>query len=320
MSEKDRISKRYLYVPERIADILNYYIFHGKQIVKAVHIRERKQEYFLVKQSSGNPKAKEVRRDIVVETEFNAKIVLIAIENQSDIHYAMPVRMLNGEAFWYDEQWKAIGKRHKEKKDLRGAEYISGFSKMDRLAPTLALCIYFGEEPWDGAKCLKDILDLEGMPREICELFMDYPLYLIEVNKLDNLELFQTDLRLVFGFLQRRKNKEALLTFVQENEEGFRNLPEDAFDFLCVMSNTKMLKEFKKSSEKEGGPWDMCQAIRELIRDEQRKGRRQGRRQGIQLARKVIYMNAEGKSHEDISKQCGISLKEVQYILQVPVA
>ena len=100
MSEKDRISKRYLYVPERIADILNYYIFHGKQIVKAVHIRERKQEYFLVKQSSGNPKAKEVRRDIVVETEFNAKIVLIAIENQSDIHYAMPVRMLNGEAFW----------------------------------------------------------------------------------------------------------------------------------------------------------------------------------------------------------------------------
>lgn len=324
---KDKISKRYLCAPERIADILNYYIYQGKLVIKPGDIRERKQEYSMVKRSGKGIELKEVRRDVAVEIDFNMTIAMIAIENQNDIHYAMPIRMVKGEAFWYDEQWEQIGRQHRAKNDLKGAEYISRFARDDKVVPMLGLCIYLGEKPWDGPRNLKDIMGLKGIPPQICQYFMDYPINLIEVNKLENLEFFRTDLRLVFGFLQKRKNKNEIIKFVKENEKEFQNLQEDAFDFICIMAYCKELLELKKTSEREGGIFDMCQAIKELIKDGERRGERRGRRhghrqgmeQGIYLARKVILMNTEGRSYDDISKQCGISVEKVKHILTVPV-
>lgn len=103
------------------------------------------------------------------------------MENQNDIHHAMPVRVMSGDSANYHNQWRRIQKAHRDNKELCGAEYLSGFSKTDRLTPVSTIFVYWGDKPWDGPRCLKDILDLEGIPSDFQKLIADYPLNLIKV-------------------------------------------------------------------------------------------------------------------------------------------
>lgn len=59
-------------------------------------------------------------------------------------------------------------------------------------------------EPWDGTKNLKELLKQENYPEEFRDIVPDYPMNLLEIQRFEHLERFQTDLYLVFGFLQRR--------------------------------------------------------------------------------------------------------------------
>lgn len=83
---------------------------------------------------------------------------------------------------------------------------------------------------------------------------------------------FQTDLREVFGFLIRQKDKEELVKYVRENKRFFC-LSEEAYDIICAVSGTKRL-QIKKDKFIKGGGMDMCQAIEEMLQDEREEGMR----------------------------------------------
>ncbi len=56
--------------------------------------------------------------------------VLLGIENQTRIHYAMPVRNIIYDALQYGKQVEEIARRHARQKDHPGHsqdEYLSGF-------------------------------------------------------------------------------------------------------------------------------------------------------------------------------------------------
>ena len=315
MQEKDKISINYLENPIRIADLLNTYLYHGKQIVEKTDIKECRRDVSAQENVGNKVKMKTIIRDIVKKAQLEAQLVIIALENQSGIHYAMPLRIMRGDAFEYQEQWNKIAKEHKEKKDLKGNEFLSGFSKEDKLIPVITICIYLGEKPWDGPKSLKDMLDLQGVSEEVRNQIADYPLNLLEVNNYSDVEQFKTDLRVVFGFLQRREDSATLKAYVEENEEIFQNLPEDAYDFLSAFSNTKELDEKKKIKEEREG-YDMCKAIYDMVEQGREEGRKEGREEGIKLALEVLHMNRLGKSSEVISECCEMAVDEVEEILQ----
>lgn len=312
MQEKDKQSIHYLSDPARIADLLNTYLYHGKQLLSSDNIRERTRDSFANEIKEKKTAIKMIIRDIVKEIQTEAHVILIALENQSGVHYAMPLRIMRGDAFSYQEQWSKITKEHRLKNDLNGDEFISGFAKDDKLVPIITICLYLGEAPWDGPRCLKDILQLEGLPEEICERVADYPLNLVEINNFSDIEQLRSDLRVVFGFLQRRNDGPALKSYVDENENAFQNLPEDAYDFLSVFSNTKELDEIKTIHNKEG-ECDMCKAIQDLMEH----GRNEGINKGIQLTAQVIHMNADGKNETTIATLCEIPIEKVREILQL---
>ena len=158
----------------------------------------------------------------------------------------MPLKVLNGDAALYDKQWSGIRREHKRKKDLSGAEYISGFGREDHLVPVLSVVLYFGEQEWDGPLCLKEMMDLSTLPAEVREKIADYPVHLIDVRRYPHAERFRTDLKLVFGFLQRASEPEELTEFIEENTKEFSSLTEDAYDMIASMSKTGELKELKK--------------------------------------------------------------------------
>lgn len=303
MQKQNVISIDYLENPARFADLLNGYVYHGEVRVQAGDIRELSSTVPRIskKKKGQQIQAQVVTADIVREMSVEMKAVIVALENQTDIHYAMPVRVMNLESSNYHTQWRRTAKQHAEKRDLNGAEYLSGFSKEDKLVPTITIVVYFGDEPWDGPISLKEMMDMEDYPPELQELIEDYHIHLLEVRKYKNLEHFHTDLKYVFGFLQKEKSKDELRKYVQENSAEFEHLCEDAYDMISVMSHSGELLEYKQENVSDKGGTNMCQAILEMIEDGRQEGREQGREQGIQQGMKVLVECCQefGISKED---------------------
>ena len=100
-----------------------------------------------------------------------------------------------------------------------------------------------------------------------------------------NEEWFQTDLRQVCGFLKRTNDRMKLKTYIEENREVFSNLPEDAYDFLTVMAGIRNLRLIKQEVQSKGGGFDMCKAIKEMLRVSRQEGEQEGRLEGRQEGR-----------------------------------
>jgi len=158
---------------------------------------------------------------------------------------------------------------------------------MKKLMPCFTIVIYFGEEPWDGPRSLKDML----------------------------LDDFQTDIKYVFGILQNTKSGNGLKQFVEENSEQFENLEEDAYDEISMMSHSKELEVIKEHHRTERGGINMCKAIKELIAEGVSQGIERGIDDGIALMKAVLRLHAQGFSDTRIAQKCGISVEKVKYIL-----
>ena len=88
------------------------------------------------------------------------------------------MRVLNAEGAAYAGQLKIKEKFHREQKDLSGDEFLSGFSKTDKLLSFITLVLYYGTKEWDGPRCLMDMLDLSELPAGVTKMVRDYPINL----------------------------------------------------------------------------------------------------------------------------------------------
>lgn len=273
MQEKDVVSIEYFEDAEHFADLLNGYVFEGEQIVRPEDVKERNRVLTKTQKQEQRMRSKIIIRDIMREVGIGMQVMLIALENQTDIHYAMPIRVMDADVAVYRSQWKEKQAEHEKKKDLKGAEFLSGFAKQDRLIPTLTLVIYFGSKPWDGPRNLKDMMNLGDLPEYMRDLIVDYPIRLLEVRRYPFGERFKTDLQFVFGFLKYAEDKRQLAGYVEKHEEEFSELSEKAYDLISCMSKSAELKMIKQKYQKEkGGNVNMCRAITEMIADGEKRG------------------------------------------------
>ena len=247
MREKDAVSNVFFKDPARVADLLNGYIYHGQQVVKAENVQNLGERVYRVKGKYGKVKAEELTLDVVSEVIQQMQVSIVCLQNQSDVHYAMPVRVMNEEV--------------------------------------ITIVVYWGKEPWDGPRHLKEILKLEKCPLELQKFIVDYPIHLLEVRQYANSEAFMTDIKYVFGFLQRDKDKEELSAYVEGNKNIFSGLKESTYNLLSVMSRCSRLKQVKKEVEKEGA-YDMCEAIEGIYEDGKREGKREGQQLGHRQGRR----------------------------------
>ena len=140
--------------------------------------------------------------------------------------------------------------------------------------------LYFNGR-WDGARSLKELLALEGIPQPLRNMTGDYPINVLEVDHYPHLDYFQTDLRLIFGFLQNSKDKDALRTFVERNQEGFRTLSADAFDLISEMAHAEDLKRIRELRFPGKEEVDMCKAIDDMVQLAKMQGMKRGEKRGL---------------------------------------
>ena len=162
---------------------------------------------------------------------------------------------------------------------LTSGEYLYGFKKDSRLHPVITFMIYSGKEPWDGPMSLHDIIDFTDIPEELRRKTVDFPINLIDIRRLEDTSIFQTDVKYVFDFIRCSENKERLYELVS-NEPYYRAMDEEAYEVVSMYTNSKELFEIKTYEGKDGKK-DVCQAIKDLMADSRQEGREEGIKEGI---------------------------------------
>ena len=136
MGKKNVVTKQYIGTNENFADIFNYYLYQGKQVIKPEELEEKDPTELIAFIAEDNDMVtKEKFRDIlkkcIIKESDECMYVLLGIEAQSEVHYAMPVRNGLYDFLDYASQIQKIEKEHKNNKDLTGKEYLSKYTKSD---------------------------------------------------------------------------------------------------------------------------------------------------------------------------------------------
>lgn len=213
MGKKNTITKDYMSVPEHFADCFNYYLFDGEQIIKPANLKPLDPtELAIIPEDFTDETVEKVRdllKQCIVMQDNKATYLLLGIENQSDIHYALPVKNMNYDALNYGKQVSDIAKEHRKKKDLKDSgEFLSGFTKEDKLKPIITLTIYFGAEAWDAPRSLKDMF--EEIDESIMKFVEDYKVHLIVPNEIRDFDKFATDFGKVMKYIAVSEDEDAL--------------------------------------------------------------------------------------------------------------
>ncbi len=294
MGQKNAVTKRYYSDKIRFADLVNGVYFKGRKVISADELTESSEGYAgPQRNASGNQNRDylERTRDIKMQHHNGTSIRILAIENQHYVDYSMPFRSMQYDALEYRHQLDTIKNRNETNGDFATpSERLCKVKKTDRLHPVYTLCLYLGEEPWDGPRSLKDMMDFGDHPDNMRGYFADYPFRLYCVNEEQDFSVFHTDIRNIFELLPLRKDKKRLLQKLEQNST-YKHMSEDSLELLSVLMNSpgiwknrkKYLTENKANNimeNQETEEYDMCQAIRELIEDGRQEGLSQGLSQG----------------------------------------
>lgn len=233
MQEKDAVSKNYLSDPGRFAQICNNALFNGAQIIDPEKLHDRTTAELNI--TGMTPKGAEAvwkDRDILKLYDDKLFLLFFGVENQTDINYCMPLRCMLFDALNYERQRAAIQRKHRRDNDLSGAEFVSGFSKTDRLIPVVTLVIYYGLEPWNGPKNLHGMLDIPPGFAQYRGMTADYQMNLLELRGIEDLEQYSGDLKALFGFIKYQEEINmcrALEEMMEDSRnEGIRQERRDA--------------------------------------------------------------------------------------------
>lgn len=144
--------------------------------------------------------------------------MILGLENQSKIHYAMPLRHMIGDAFSYLKEYKELEAKNKKYKNYKTKhEFLSKFQKTDRLHPIVTICIYYGEDEWDGPRSLIDMLDI---PEEFESLISDYKFNLIELRKSELLKFQNEDVKTIFDICRFIYNRNMIKLIISTKKNN----------------------------------------------------------------------------------------------------
>ena len=263
-------------------------------------------------------------RDVAKGVRNERIFAVLGIENQSEIDYAMPFRVLELDFVNYARQMQIIRERHEAEwkaeegcrrrpPGVTAGEYLGRFLRTDRIVRCVTLVVYWGEEPWDGPMRLSDLFETET--EAPCAVQVD--MNLLDVCRMSDEEIcsYTGELRTVFGFRKYAENKERLGRFIAGNREHFSNVSETAMNALEELTHSLELKKIRTSEylTAEGG-YNMCRGIQGMIQDGKMDGIRVGRIEGEAKAKKEMARSLAGMGMnvEKIAEAAKVSISIVR--------
>lgn len=124
-----------------------------------------------------------------------------------------------GDAFSYLKEYKELEAKNKKYKNYKTKhEFLSKFQKTDWLHPIVTICIYYGEDEWDGPRSLIDMLDI---PEEFESLISDYKFNLIELRKSESLKFQNEDVKTIFDICRFIYNRNMIKLIISTKKKQY---------------------------------------------------------------------------------------------------
>jgi len=206
------------------------------------------------------------------------------------------------DAINYASQAEMIAKVHRKARDVKGAEFLSGFAKTDKLIPVVTITIYWNSGAWDGPRTLHEMFEV--VDERITKYISDYKLNLIVPDEIEDFSKFTTELKNVFEFVGISNDKNELRQFCK-NEIG-TEISCEAANFLNECFDAHI-----KTDNSKGGKVKMCKGLEDWANESRAEGRAEA------LASLVI----DGViSKEEAANRADMSLEEFEKFLSVAQA
>ena len=284
MREKDITEKALENYNEVFADIVNALVFDGEKIVKGTEL-----EQVLPRESYNNSEGEihEQERDVVKAWKNGRiRIALLAMENQTDVDYDMPLRVISYDGVSYGTQ-------------------VNNKMQKSRY-PVITLVLYFGDGPWTGPRSLKERLTI---PERAERFVNDYKLHIIEVGQLsrEEIERFQSDFRVIAEYFWHEAKGEDYL-----GDEGTLEHPQEVANLLFALTkddrfNVNVEKERKERSRDmmRSKMLDRAEARGEVRGrvEGHREGHREGRSDALNMVRLFIAYNDVSRVAEALGEE-----------------
>lgn len=316
MGKADEYQFDYLENNYRFADQVNGALFDGRQVVNPDELEPADTQIVYLGQEAGTRKN---YKAIVDKTRIwkGRLIHIFAIENQTHVDYHMVLRNMLSESLNYQKQWKQKKTEHERNHDLRAGtdEFFSGMLEDEKFMPVITLVVYYGtEHPWNGARCLHDLLDLDDETRKFVT---NYKLNLYDCHEHDTFDAYHTGLRQLFEVMRYGKDKEKLQQLMLENKEAYSRIDSDTKELLEVVAKVKIGEEYE-IMECEEKKYDMCKAFMDMKLEGVLEGKIEGKIEERQehLVRTVCIKLRKNKSAEVIADELEEDLAEIEKVIK----
>jgi hypothetical protein len=320
MGQKDTATIKFIKQNHIFADAFNFFLYGGEQIIDPASLEVMDTREIVIPYGHGKGTKRHVlrQRDVIksaaVMTDNENTYLILAVENQSQINYAMPVRNCLYDAMEYTRQIEEFITKHRQTDGYQGVndhEFLSGFRKTDKLIPVLTLVIYFGASPWDGPLSIHDMFSSRN--ERVRAFIPDYKINLIAPVMIrdEDFDLFHSTLKEVLSFIKYSMDKAKLQELV-ENDEVFRHMGREEYEVINTCTNSRM------SAEEGEEELDMCQAIREMMEDARAEGRAEAALKVKEVENKVKEVENKAKEVEANAKveKMNILLKSVKAFME----
>ena len=289
LSAKDSMAKEYFADNARFADLCNNILYGGREVILPENLKERDTTEVLTalgldKKTIAMQKLRDIFKNASIKYTGKSYVVLIGVENQSDIHYAIPVKNMFYDVMAYGNQVKETAKKHRREKDTTTSdEFLSGFTKEDKLIPVITITVYLGTKEWDGPRKLSDMFG--DVDEELRPFIPDYRINLLAPREITDFTGFRTSIRQLFEVLKNAYDKEKMQEVLQ-NDEKFSRVDRETVEAINLFAGTDIDIDEKEEVI------DMCKAWEEQKNEGREEGRELGREEGRELGerQKIISL------------------------------
>ena len=308
MGKIDARTHAYMSDNRRFADVINYLIYDGVQRIKPeqLHEMDPKEIAFPFGEDKGTDviqKYRDILKFANVKEADDRAYVIIGIENQDEVHYAMPVRNMLYDAAQYSKQVSNIAKGHRKNKSdkvITSGEFLGGYYKEDKLIPVITIVILWSDKEWDGPMSLHDMFD--GVD-EIKDFVPDYKMNLISPAKMrdDDFEKLHSIMAEVLKYI-KYFNDDEVLKNVLDDDIVYTDIDRETADLINEISGHDLI--FDEGKERV----NMCRAHDEMKR-------KAAYARTVEIAKALIELGHI--SLEDIAKATKLPINEVQALAKL---
>ena len=284
MGEKDLTEKTLEDHNDVFSDIMNGFLFHGKEVV---HQDELADISVHSQYKADDARMHELERDVVKYWKpGNVEVAVCGLENQTGIERNLPFRVIG-----YD-----------------GASYRAQLlKKRKRICPVITLVLYYGtDHRWNQPLSIKELMEI---PDELDFYVNDYRIHVFDIAWLteDQLRLFKSDFRVVANFFVKKREK----GYVPDDQTEIQHVDE-VLKLLSVMSGDDRYAQLLSDAERR--PKNMCDVAERLEQRGIQKGIQKGIQEGLTEKGIRVYWNMidRGFSPEDAQAVSELTDAEVQ--------